>query len=327
MVMSASKDYYKILGVSKNASKEEIKKAYRELARKYHPDFNPNDKKAEEKFKEIQEAYSVLSDDEKRKQYDMFGTTGVGAGGTTWGGQEQGFSGGFRYTTRGFGGFDDLFREIFGFGTRGRKRGPESFGDIFDFATEDFVEEPRDLEYRILIDFDTAVKGGTREITINTHDMYGRNISERITIKIPPGVNTGTKIRVPGKGAINQRGQRGDLILRVEVKPHKLFRREGNDIYVELPITFYEAILGTKVEVPTIDGKATVTIPPGVKNGTKLRLRNKGVTDPKTGKRGDEYVVIKIEMPDNKSKEFIEEIKRLKEKYPYNPRREIEKYL
>lgn len=327
--MSAAKDYYKILGVSRNASKEEIKKAYRELARKYHPDMNPNDKSSEDKFKEIQEAYEVLGKDEKRKNYDMFGTTGPQQGGFGGSWKDQGFSGGHRYTTN-FGNFDDIFRDVFGFGAtsrgRGRRAGAEQFSDIFGFTAED-IDRDKDAEHEITIDFDTAVKGGTRELTLNVHDAFGNQITEKVTVRIPPGVDNGSRIKLQGKGEAGRTGKRGDLFLKIRVIPHELFRRHDNDIYLDLPVTFYEAALGAEITVPTIEGSASVVIPKGVKNGTKLRLKGKGVNNLKTKKKGDQFVVIRIDMPDRIDDSMREELEKIRDLHPYNPRNRIEKFL
>lgn len=326
--MSAAKDYYKTLGVSRNASKDEIKKAYRELARKYHPDLNPNDKKAEEKFKEIQEAYEVLSKDDKRKQYDTFGSTGFGQGG--FGGRPggQGFSGGYRYTG-GFGGFDDVFRDIFGFGSGprgGRRAGGDPFEEVFGFGEQE-TRQRRDTEHEIVIDFHTSINGGNKDININSRDAVGKTTTERISVKIPPGVTDGAKIRVPGKGEQDRTSRRGDLLLKVKISPHPIFRREKDDIYVDLPVTIYEAGLGAEITVPTVDGSASVVIPSGVKNGTRLRLKNKGIKNIKTGKKGNQYVVIKIDMPDKIENDLKEALKDIQDNTPYNPRKKLEDYL
>jgi len=307
----AQKDYYNILGVSKNATKEDIKKAYRKLARQYHPDLNPGNKKAEQKFKEIQEANEVLSDDEKRKTYDMYGTAEFqpGTGRTTWRWQES-TPGGFEFNVGDIGGFEDLFGGIFS--SRGsRRRGPN---------------KGRDVEYQVTIDFDSAIKGSIRDITISKQSKNGKVTTETLSVKIPSGVDDGSRIRVKGKGEQGIRSS-GDLYLRVKVKPHPIFTRKKDDIYFELPITVYEAALGAKINVPTVDGTATVTIPPGIQNGSKLRLKGKGVHNIKTKKRGDQYVIAKIAMPDvinGGSKIKFEELSKIN---PYNPRTDIEKYM
>lgn len=328
---STVKDYYKILGVSKNATKEEIKKAYRGLARKYHPDLNPDNKDSEEKFKEVQEAHEVLSDEEKRKTYDMFGSAEFRPGGrTTWrrtgeapGGQGYEYS----YSAHDFTGFEDIFKDIFGFGGHsggGRSRG-EAFRDIFSTVTKDRPSRSRDLEYQIEIDFDTAIRGGVRDLSISRQKHEGVE-TEKLSVRIPAGVDNGSRIRVQGKGEAHG-STKGDLYLRVKVKPHPIFTRKGDDIYLEVPVTVYEAAIGNKIEVPTIDGTAEMTIPPGVQSGSKLRLKGKGVTNLKTKVRGDQYIEIKIAMPDKiteKDKKIYED---LGKSHPYNPRVKFARYM
>lgn len=328
----ATKDYYKLLGISKTATKDEIKKAYRSLARKYHPDHNPDDKAAEEKFKEIQEAHEVLSDDEKRKAYDMFGSAEFNPGGrTTWrraGEQPGGYE--YTYSSSDFPGFEDIFKDIFGFGgggRRGRARG-ESFRDIFSNVgrASQATSRGRDLEYQIEIDFNTAIKGGVRDISIS-RQRNGKVTSEKLSVKIPAGVDNGSKIRVQGKGENSARGAKGDLYLRIKVKPHPLFTRKKDDIYVEVPVTVYEAALGKNIDVPTIDGTAKVSIPKGVQNGTKLRLKGKGVQNLKTKRRGDQYVEVRIAMPDKIDDRERRKYQELEESSPYNPRADMNKYM
>jgi DnaJ-class molecular chaperone len=311
--MAPNKDYYKILGVSKNASGEEIKKAYRKLARRYHPDLNSGKKEAEEKFKEIQEAYEVLSKDDKRKAYDMFGSgfqgfqPGQEGARGRWSDQGRGD---FSFSFGDIGGFEDIFGEIFGARDPARR-----------------TSRVRDIEYDFEVDFETAIKGGVREIRITREMGGGKNSSETISVKIPAGVDDGSRIRIPGKGETGARGMSGDLFLRVKVKPHPIFKRNQDDIYLELPITFYEAALGAQINVPTIDGTATVTIPAGVQNGTKLRLRGKGVQNIKSKERGDEFVVVKIAMPEQVSEDAKKGFEELAKKSPYNPRTILEKYV
>ena len=333
--MAAARDYYKILGVSKNASKEDIKKAYRSLARKYHPDLNPDDKMAEEKFKELQEAHEVLSDEEKRKTYDMFGSAEFRPGGqTTWrrAGDPGGSSYQYTYSSKDFPGFEDIFKDIFGFrgdprARRGAGRGAGgTFRDIFTYASREKPTKGKDLEYQIEIDFNTAIKGGVRDISISRQRL-NNVITEKLSVKIPPGVATGSKIRVQGKGESGGRGDKGDLYLRIKVKPHPMFKRKQDDIYLELPITYYEAALGKQVDVPTIDGTAKVSIPSGVQNGTKLRLKGKGVQNVKTKVRGNQYVEIKIVMPDNIKESDKEIFEKLAESSPYDPRTKFSRYM
>lgn len=328
--MASTKDYYKLLGISKTASKDEIKKAYRKLARKYHPDHNPDDKTAEEKFKEIQEAHEVLSDEEKRKAYDMFGSAEFRPGGrTTWkrpGEEQKGYE--YSYNSSDFPGFEDIFKDIFGFGgdqRRGRSRG-DSFRDIFSQTARESPRKGRDLEYQIGIDFDTAIKGGVRDISISRQRQDGVT-TEKLSVKIPAGLKTGSKIRVQGKGETGARGGKGDLYLRVKVKPHPLFKRKNDDIYVEVPVTIYEAALGKNIDVPTIDGTAKVSIPKGVQSGTKLRLKGKGVPNLKTKARGDQYVTIKIAMPDKIDERELKKFEELAESSTYNPRADLNKYM
>lgn len=332
--MASVKDYYKILGVSKNASKDEIKKAYRSLARKYHPDHNPDNKDAEEKFKEVQEAHEVLSDEEKRKTYDMFGSAEFRPGGqTTW--RRAGETGGsnyqYNYSSQDFTGFEDIFKDIFGFGggPRARAGGGRSSGgfrDIFSQGTRKQSVKGKDIEYQIEIDFDTAIKGGVRDITINRQKLNKVN-TEKLSVKIPPGVSTGSRIRVQGKGESGSRGKQGDLYLRMKVKPHAIFKRRQDDIYLELPVTIYEAVLGKQVDVPTLDGTAKVSVPSGVQNGTKLRLKGKGVQNIKSKERGDQYVVVKVVMPDNIKESDKKVFKELAESNPYDPRKKFSKYM
>ncbi len=329
--MSKVKDYYKTLGIAKSASKDEIKKAYRDLARKYHPDLNPDNKNAEEKFKEIQEAYEVLYDDQKRQQYDAFGSTGF----NSQAGGGPGFSGSYTYSGD-IPSFDEIFKDIFSYAggrggssrqqTRGRSDPLNDLFGNFGRGAGQTRQKPKNTQHEITVDFDTAIKGGTKDLTINSRDTRGKQKSEKLTVKIPPGVDTGSKIRVQGKG--EQVGnKRGDLILKVKVLSHKIFRRDKNNIVIDLPVTFYEAALGTKVEVPTIDGHAQMVIPPGVQNGSKLRLKNKGVKNIKTGNNGDQYVIIKIVMPDKTDKDLLTKLEEVKNSYPYNPRKEFEKYI
>lgn len=333
--MAAARDYYKILGVSKNASKKDIKKAYRNLARKYHPDLNPDDKMAEEKFKELQEAHEVLSDEEKRKTYDMFGSAEFRPGGqTTWrrAGDPGGSSYQYTYSSKDFPGFEDIFKDILGFrgdprarrGTGGGMGG--AFRDIFSYASREKPTKGKDLEYQIEIDFNTAIKGGVRDISISRQRL-NNVITENLSVKIPPGVATGSKIRVQGKGESGGRGDKGDLYLRIKVKPHPMFKRKQDDIYLELPITYYEAALGKQVDVPTIDGTAKVSIPSGVQNGTKLRLKGKGVQNVKTKVRGNQYVEIKIVMPDNIKESDKEIFEKLAESSSYDPRTKFSRYM
>lgn len=315
--MSTGKDPYAVLGVPRNATQDQIKKAYRDLARKHHPDMNQGDKRSEEKFKEIQHAYEILSDPEKKKNYDMFGTTGFG-------GQNPG-GGSYRQHSRGFPGIDEIFKDIFSqgggsYGTGGARGG---FGDIFDFGgTRQQPRKPKNIQHAVTLDFKTAVKGGEKELLIKSP----QGETKKITVKIPAGVKTGSKVRLPGKGE-QLNSMAGDLILEIKVLSHPVFRRENDDIYIDLPLTVYEAALGTPIDVPTIESPVKLTIPSGIGSGTKMRLREKGVKNPKTGKRGDQFVVIQIAMPQESDKYIEDLMDEIKEKYPYDPRKKLRQYL
>jgi molecular chaperone DnaJ len=377
-------DYYKVLGVSKSATQAEIKKAYKRLAKQYHPDRNQGDTAAENRFKEISEAYQSLSDPEKRKQYDMFGAAGFQGDPGFWG-QAQNAGGNGRSTwSSGSGsqGFDlkDLFGQIFGGGGRARARADgfaggnpfEAGTGAHDFGFDVGPQPGRDVEADVTIRFEDAINGGTHRISLqrngscSTCGGTGKNRAgqssvcatcagkgrkqvanggtdftvvcnacsgqgriytepcsgcggagrsagmESLAVKIPPGVNNGGRLRIPGKGEAGPDGRTGDLFLRIHVTPHKYFRREGKNLHVDLPVNISEAALGDKVEVPTLDGKATLTIPAGTQSGTKLRMKGKGVPDPKGGTPGDMYVHTQIvvpKTPDAKARKIFEELK------------------
>jgi len=302
----AKRDYYKILGISRNATADQIKRAYRNLAKKYHPDHNPNNKNAENKFKEIREAYDVLSNDEQRKIYDQFGHAGMGAGAAPGGGWRSGPRGQRVYTWKSTGGpdipfdnLDDLF-EIFGGGAANQRKS-SIFDEFMRGAGHRAHPGPgtaqagrgQDIEHPVSLTFEQAINGTKLEITLSPPS--GRGGTKKIEVKIPPGVGDGQKIRLRGKG---QPGNPpGDLHIVCKVKPHRYFRRVGNDIYLDLPISVSEAALGTKVEIPTLEGKSVLTVPPGTASGTKLRLKNKGVKPANHKSRGDQYAVIRIVPP------------------------------
>ena len=316
--MNTEKDPYAVLGVPRNATQDQIKKAYRDLARKHHPDMNQGDKRSEEKFKEIQHAYETLSDPEKKKAYDMFGTTGFG-------GQKPGGGGSYRQYSRGFPGIDEIFKDIFsqGGGSYGMGGAGGSFGDIFDFgATRQRTRKPRTIRHTVTLDFETAVKGGEKELLIKSPEGE----TKKITVKIPAGVKTGSKVRLPGRGE-QSNSTAGDLILEIRVLSHPVFKRENDDIYIDLPLTLYEAVLGTLIDVPTVESPVKLTIPPGVGSGTKMRLKEKGVRNPKTGKRGDQFVVVQIAMPQELDKYMEDLMSEIEEKYPYDPRKKFRQYL
>lgn len=314
----AQKDYYKILGVSRSASAKEIKAAYRKLARKYHPDVNKA-KDAAEKFKEATAAYEVVSDPRKRKLYDQFGHAGVGAGAAGPAGAGAGRT--YARPRRGGEGFD--FEDLFAASPFSGMSLDELLGALGGYTRRSASRRraggaPRgggDAEYPITLEFMQAAKGCTTSLRMRRSD--GRQ--ERIDVKIPPGVRDGAKVRVRGKGGAGPAGV-GDLIIVTTVRGHPYFRREGNDIYVDLPVGVAEAALGGQVTVPTIDGPASVKIPPGASSGTRLRLRDKGAPDPKGGKRGDQYAVIKIVLPKQISDSGRRAMEEFSRSDPYDPR-------
>lgn len=332
--MDFKRDYYKLLGISESASKEEIKKAFRGLAKKYHPDVNPGNEEAEKKFKEINEAHDILSDEDKRQQYDAMRRGAFSSGGF------EGFSG-FDYSGgRGIS-FDlsDIFGDMFGgaghgesFGSRGR--------DIVLGIRLSFIEAARgterDLSYMRPVECEgcdgmgmqksgrqtCATCGGSGRVTraggiLNIAQVCDgcrgtgylgpvcsgcggagmREVREKIKVKIPPGASSKTKVRVAGKGEMGKGGgPSGDLYLEVDVTPHRFFKREGFDVFVEVPLNYTEAVLGAKIEVPTIDGKVKVKVPPGTDSGKKIRLRGKGIYK-SGGGRGDQYVLVRLVVP------------------------------
>jgi molecular chaperone DnaJ len=407
MATTPKKDYYEILGVKKSASAEEIRKAFRKLARKYHPDVNPGDKSAEEKFKTLSEANDVLSDPKKRKIYDQVGfysdnidpataeayargggTPGDGGfqGGFPGGGPEQ--AGGGQGVHFDFGGFD--FSDLADSAGRSRKSSGEgsSFRDIFGgifgggrgaAAAEEGPEPGTDLEYQVNVPFWTAIRGGVMRLNISRHDTCGnchgqgfleapgkcpqcggsgqitqtsgrmkfnvqcprchgtgKNLTtcpvchgagvvektEPLEVRIKAGTRDGQRIRIPGKGNAGAHGgAAGDLYAIIRIDAHPIFRRDGDDIYLSVPVNATEAALGAKIEVPTIDGRALLKIPPGTQSGQKLRLREKGVPSAtKDGVRGDEIVEITVNVPlprDERTKELLRELAKLN---PEDPR-------
>ncbi len=295
----AKRDYYEILGVSKNASDDEIKKAYRKLAVKYHPDKNPGNKEAEEKFKEINEAHDVLSDKQKRARYDQFGHAGVGGSGNPFGGGGAGnpfgnFNGqSFNFDFGGAGGFEDIISNLFGFG--GGARRPRR-GD--------------DYQTNVTLTFEEAIFGATKNI-----DISGENIK----LKIPAGIDDGMSIRLRGKGGPAPEGgsEPGDLYVRIRVKPHKHLTREGNIILSEEKIDMVDAALGCEINVETVDGNITMKVPAGTQSGTPFKLSGHGVPYRADGDRGPHIVTVVVETPKNlskKQKELLEEFKNNKKR-------------
>ena len=283
------KDYYKILGVSKSATEKEIKSAYRKLAQKYHPDRNPGNQKAEDKFKEINEAHEVLGDPQKRARYDQLGSSyaqweraGRPGGGFDFGQWTSGRSGGTRVEYRdlndlfGGGGFSDFFTSLFGGG----------FGEPATRTTTRRVRG-EDMEQPVEVSLEEAYHGTERTLTKG---------ERRLTVKIPPGARTGTKVRVAGEGSLGQIS--GDLYLVVNVRPHARFRREGDDLHVDMPIELYTALLGGEVRVPTLIGDVVLTIPPETQSGRTFRLAGKGMPKLRQpNEHGDLYAHAVIRIP------------------------------
>lgn len=322
--MQTKTDLYEILGVARDADRATIQKAYRALARETHPDLNPGDAAAEERFKAISRAWDVLGDEDKRRDYDEFGEMSLEPGfdaeearrardafGAQFG---DGFGGGFGPGGPGgpagdfeLGGIEDLLGNLFG-GARGGRGFPGG-------APEGVRLRGRDLEARLELDFLEAVRGGEKRMTVSRPRPDGGVDSETLTVRIPPGVDTGGRLRLAGKGAPGiGGGTPGDLHVKLTVRPHPVFRRDDRNLSLDLPITVSEAVLGAKVEVPTLDGRATLTIPPGTQGGARLRLRGKGVPTPGGAPGGDLLVRIQIRVPrevDEEAKAALEKLAEL----------------
>jgi len=350
-----AKDLYESLGLSKGATDDEIKKAYRKLAKKYHPDLNPGDKEAEAKFKEISEAYEILSDPQKKSNYDQFGTADpMGGGGYGGFSGFNGFSGGFNGSgfefTGGFGGINDIFEAFFDGGMGGSSRassGPKRGSRITANVDLSFEEAAKGVTKEIEVDRmekcdtckGTGAKPGTSTKTCSTCNGTGqvqsyqntilgriatsrpcqnchgegtiietpcpdckgkKNVRKRvkISVKIPAGIDNGQTISLRGQGQPGEKGApAGDLHVVVRVRPHKIFVREGNDLYCSIPITFVQAAVGAVIEVPTLSGKVKFDLPEGTQTGTKFRLKGKGVKDVNGYGVGDLYITVNVEVP------------------------------
>jgi len=354
--MANKRDYYEVLGVAKDADEAAIKKAYRTLAKKYHPDVNPGNATAEEKFKEVNEAYQVLSNPQKRAQYDQFGHDGPQAGGFGGGGfgDFSGFGGG------GFGGFEDIFSSVFGggFGGGGRSNGPVRGDDLRYDLTISFEEAAMGCEKEINLVRDEECPtcsgsgakpgskvdtcptcGGSGQERVVTNTPFGRiqnvrtcsrcrgagkiitepcpkchgrgkvRVSKRRTVKVPAGIDNGQVLTIRGQGGLGERGgQPGDLLIVISVKPHKLFKRREDDLYIEMPLTFTQAALGAELDVPTLSKPVKYHFPEGTQPGQVFRLRDQGVTHLRGGGRGDLYVTAVVEIPKkltNQQKELL----------------------
>lgn len=310
----ADLEYYNILGVSRGASADEIRKAYKKLARENHPDAKPGDTAAAERFKKIQEAYAVLSDPEQRKLYDQFGKDFKHAGQA---GPE------FRWNSSGAGGMDlnDILGGLFG----GGRGGFGGFQTDFESARGGRTRPPRqrrgqDLRTEIEVPFTVAAEGGLHEITLRRGDKV-----EHLDVHVPAGVADGGVIRLAGQGQPGERGgPAGDLLVTVRTHPHPYFRREGDNLLLDLPLTPSEAALGARVDVPTLsEGTVTMTIPPGTSSGRKLRLRGKGIVNRKTKQRGDQYVVVKIVVPRELTPEARQRYEDLQQCETESPRKNL----
>lgn len=317
-------DYYQRLGVTRTATADEIKKAYRKLARQYHPDHNPGDKRAEDQFKQVNEAFEVLSDASKRKLYDEFGDDAAKLG---WDEQKaaqfraykngsfRGAPGGFGGAPGGFGGFtvdfggdggrgvdfESILGEMFGMGGRStRRQGPRAGGDLM-----------AEME----VSLHEAVLGGTRTLLVN-----GR----RLEVKIPPGVETGSRIRLAGQGEPGDRGgPPGDLFVDISVQEHPSVRRDGKDLYLDLPVTVKEALLGAEIRVPVFGGSGTVTVRPGTQSGTRLRLKGKGLPSLKGGPAGDLYLVVQVKLPERTDEATRKAVEALEKHYDRDVRADL----
>jgi molecular chaperone DnaJ len=352
------KDYYEILGIDRKASQENVKKAYRKLARKYHPDLNPGDKSAEHKFKELNEAYEVLGNEKKRAEYNQYGRSPSEGGGPGF--DYRAYTSADRFDS---GGFGDIFSDLFGAGgspgAAGLK-GPDlvmglelSLEEAFTGVTEP-ISFTREMQctacggsgaetyqqcdsckgtgkvqtskgFFKMSQYCTACGGSGKKITKACRSCAGRGKivhPESIKVKIPAGADTGSRVRLKGMGGPGQGGgPPGDLQIEITVREHPVFKRKGENIYVEVPVTFGEAALGAKIEVPTLDGASAMTLPAGTQSGQKFKLSGKGFPSTRTGKRGDQFVTIKIAVPKNvtdKARHAIQEIETL---YRESPRK------
>jgi DnaJ-class molecular chaperone len=321
----SKRDFYEVLGVSKSATADEIKSAYRKLARKHHPDVNRNDKSAETRFKEVQEAYDILSDTKKRQAYDQFGHAGVSSAAAAEAAANAATAGrgrsGFRYATQTPGGgtvdfgevdLEDLFASMSGVGRRGRGHG---FARDAVPATGD-----SDIIHHVTLSFEQAARGTTLELRF---DAMNRSHSETISVKIPPGVMEGSKVRVRGRGQPSAMSQsRGDLIIVTHVAPHAYFSRVDQDVLLDLPVSLTEALKGAVVRVPTLDGPVELRIPPKVSSGKKLRIKGRGIEN-RDHSKGDQLCRILIILPEDLSEKEIQMLTDVDAAHQANPRKDV----
>ena len=323
--MATKRDYYDILGVGRTASQDEIRKSHRKLVRQYHPDANRDNPQALEKFREVQEAYDILSDDEKRRQYDELGHAAFEPG-HVGGGSEAGdpyeayrratssrhksWKASPNVTVEDFegdptaaGGFADIFDQFFG-GRGGRRP-----------RVDPQKQRGADIEHSVTLSFEQAARGCTIPLQLNREGRI-----ETIDLKIPSGVKEGSRVRLCGKGQPGTGGS-GDLYITTRVVDHPYYRRDDLDVYMDLPISMYEAILGGKIDVPTLDGKVTLTVPPGTSSGAKLRIKNRGIR--RGSEHGDQFVVIRVVVPRDMDDDEREGIERMAKRHPIDARRDV----
>ncbi|OVE81313.1 hypothetical protein BVY03_03775 [bacterium K02(2017)] len=298
----AQNDYYKTLGITKTASQADVKSAFKKLAKKYHPDLNPDNKAAEEKFKKISEAYEVLGDEKKRKQFDQYGAFNFGSGGP-----RNPYSQEYWKSNNNINDIDleDIFGDIFGFG--GPKRGRRSSRSSFNYGDNFKQQRSRNgsnINWSLKIDFLDAVNGCDKQILLSD--------GNKVKVKIPEGVDTGSKIRLAGKGNPGVAGGKaGDLIIETKVNSHAYFKREKNNIHIDMDISLSEAINGASVQVPTLTGKVQLKIPAGTQSGQQLRLKGKGVKNLKSKKHGDLYIHLLVKYPEKLSEQEKEDLSKI----------------
>ncbi|MGR6833867.1 DnaJ C-terminal domain-containing protein [Aliivibrio wodanis] len=298
----SKRDYYEVLGVSKSSTEKEIKKAYKRLAMKYHPDKNPGDAQAADKFKEIKEAYEILTDADKRGQYDDYGHAAFKNGGMGGGG---GFGGGH---SQGYGGFEDIFGGAFGGRSRGGFGGGGGFEDMFSQQRQPRPQKGQDRQFSLTVEFADAINGCEQIIELPVN-----GVNKKINVKVPAGIEDAEKIRFVGKGEAGAYGgPAGDLLIQIHVRAHTHLKREGNDLICPVTTDFVTAALGGEVEIQTLESRFKLKVPAGTQNGRKFRMKEKGVKSRK-GATGDLMVVITVATPTNLTEEQKELLIKFKE--------------